>query len=128
MIELTPINIVYEPIFDEKIPVPCFFTDQIFLAYRSYIGRFDKGKERISNRIVKQYHYCEKGFGKNDEAMKKHLRICEKREGITYSFDNGQIITFQDNLEYLGDAPFTVHFDFETTTGDSVFFTQKCLL
>ena len=67
MIELTPINIVYEPIFDEKIPVPCFFTDQIFLAYRSYIGRFDKGKERISNRIVKQYHYCEKSFAKNDE-------------------------------------------------------------
>ena len=67
MIELTPINIVYEPIFDEKIPVPCFSTDQIFLAYRSYIGRFDKGKERISNRIVKQYHYCEKGFAKNDE-------------------------------------------------------------
>ena len=67
MIELTPINIVYEPTFDEKIPVPCFFTDQIFLAYRSYIGRFDKGKERISNRIVQQYHYCEKSFAKNDE-------------------------------------------------------------
>ena len=125
MIELTAINIVYELIFDEKIPVPCFFTDQIFLAYRSYIGRFDKGKERISNRIVKQYHYCEKLFAKNDEVMKEHLRICKEREGITYSFDNGQIITFQDNLEYLGDAPFTVYFDFETTTGDSVFFIQK---
>ena len=128
MIELTAINIVYELIFDEKIPVPCFFTDQIFLAYRSYIGRFDKGKERISNRIVKQYHYCEKLFAKNDEVMKEHLRICKEREGITYSFDNGQIITFQDNLEYLGDAPFTVYFDFETTTGDSVFFVQKCSL
>ena len=128
MIELTAINIVYELIFDEKIPVPCFFTDQIFLAYRSYIGRFDKGKERISNHIVKQYHYCEKLFAKNDEVMKEHLRICKEREGITYSFDNGQIITFQDNLEYLGDAPFTVYFDFETTTGDSVFFIQKCSL
>ena len=28
-IELTPINIVYERSYDEKIPVPCFFTDQI---------------------------------------------------------------------------------------------------
>ena len=42
-----------------------------------------------------------------------------------YSFDNGQIITFQDNFKYLGDIPFTVYFDFETTTGDSVFFDSE---
>ena len=49
--------------------------------------------------------------------MKKHLTICAAREGITYSFDNGQIINFQDNFKYLGDVPFTVYFDFEITTG-----------
>ena len=54
--------------------------------------------------------------------MKKHLRICAARERITYSFDNGQIITFQDNFKYLGDVPFIIYFDFETTTGDSVVF------
>ena len=26
-IEFIPINIVYEPIYNENIPVPCFFTD-----------------------------------------------------------------------------------------------------
>ena len=52
--------------------------------------------------------------------MKKYLTICAAREGITYSFDNGQIIIFQDNFKYLGDVPYTVYFDFETTTGDSV--------
>ena len=53
MIELTTINnIVYEPSYDEKIPVPCFFTDHFFLACRSYTGRFDKGKERIANAIT----------------------------------------------------------------------------
>ena len=53
MIELTAINnIVYEPSYDEKIHVPCFFTDHFFLAYRSYIGRFGQGKERISNAIT----------------------------------------------------------------------------
>ena len=43
-VDIAPINIVYEPMFDGNIPVPCFFTDQIHLAY---IGGFDKGKERI---------------------------------------------------------------------------------
>ena len=60
--------------------------------------------------------------------MKKHLAICAAREGITSSFDNGQIITFQDNFKYLGDVPFTVYFDFEMSTGDSGFLTQKCSL
>ena len=39
--------------------------------------------------------------------MKKHLTICAAREGITYSFNNGHIINFQDNFNYLGDVPFT---------------------
>ena len=45
---------------------------------------------------------------------KKHLPISAAREGITYVFDNGQIIIFQDNFKYLGDIPFSVYFDFET--------------
>ena len=55
--------------------------------------------------------------------MKKHLPICAASEGITYAFDKGQIITFQNKFKYLGDVPFTVYFDFETTTtGGSVSF------
>ena len=34
--------------------------------------------------------------------MKKHLQVCAVKEGITYSFDHGQIITFQDDFKYLG--------------------------
>ena len=57
---------------------------------------------------------------------KKHLPISAAREGITYVFDNGQIIIFQDNFKYLGDIPFSVYFDFETTTTDgSGFFYPK---
>ena len=51
-IELTAINIVYEPSYDEKISVLRFFTDKIYIAYKCYIGRFHKEKERISNCIV----------------------------------------------------------------------------
>ena len=81
----------------------------------------------MCRRTAKQCHYCENFFAKNIEAMKKHLSICAAREGITYPFDNGQIITFQDNFKYLGNISFTVYFDFETTTGSSVFLTEKCM-
>ena len=73
--------------------------------------------------MLVNFHCCENFFTNNDEAKKKHLSICAAREGITYAFDNGQIITFQNNFKYFGDVPFTVYFDFETTTtGGSVFF------
>ena len=57
--------------------------------------------------------------------MKKHLQVCAAREGITYTFNNGQIILFQDNFKYLGDVPFIVYFDSEKTTGNSAFYDPK---
>ena len=57
--------------------------------------------------------------------MEKHNKVCAVKEGIVYTFENGKIISFQDNFKYLGDVPFTVYFDFETTTGDVVFLDLK---
>ena len=57
--------------------------------------------------------------------MKKHLSMCAAKEGITYSFDNGQILDYQDNFKYQGNLPFVVYFDFEKTTGNAVFFDPK---
>ena len=57
--------------------------------------------------------------------MKKHTDVCSTKEGISYCFQNGEIISFQDNFKYLGNVPFTVYFDFETTTGDAVIFDPK---
>ena len=56
--------------------------------------------------------------------MEKHLSICSAKEGITYAFGNGQIINYQNNFKYLGDLPFTVYFDFETTIGGNSAFYQ----
>ena len=52
------------------------------------------------------------------------MSVCSAKEGITYAFDNGHILNYQDNFKYLGDLPFTVYFDFETTTGNSPFFNS----
>ena len=57
--------------------------------------------------------------------MKKHLSICGARQGITYSFDNSQILNYQDHFKYQVDLLFSVYFDFETTMGNAVFFNPR---
>ena len=63
-VEFFPTDIVYEPIYDENVPVLCYFTDKIHLAYRSYIGRYVKGEEKVGHPTAIQCHYCEKSFCK----------------------------------------------------------------
>ena len=60
--------------------------------------------------------------------MQKHLSGCAAKEGIAYSFDNAHIIDYRDNFSYVGNVPFCAYFDFETTTGDAVFFDSKMYL
>ena len=57
--------------------------------------------------------------------MQKHMSCCAGKAGFTFSFDNGKIIDYQDNYKHLGDVPFSIYFDFETTTGSVVFFDAK---
>ena len=45
--------------------------------------------------------------------------------GIAYKPNNQKIESFQKNYHLMGDLPFIVYFDFEMTTGDSVFHEQK---
>ena len=124
-IDFVAIGMVYEPSFDKDKPVLCYFSPNIHLAYKSYIGKFEKGKEKVINRTVRQCHCCKHYLAKKQENMQKHLSICAAKEGITYSFNNSQIIDYQDNYKYIGVLPFTVYFDFETATGDAVFFDSK---
>ena len=61
--------------------------------------------------------------------MKEHLPVCSAKEGLMFSFDNSQIIDYRDSYKYMGDLPFSIYFDFETTTEDAIFFfIQRCLL
>ena len=57
--------------------------------------------------------------------MQTHLSICAAKRGITCSFDNNQIIDYQDNYKYMGDLHFSVYFDFETTTENALVFDLK---
>ena len=61
----------------------------------------------------------------SNEKMKKHLSCCSGKAGFTFSFDNEKIIDYQNHYKNLADLPFTVYYDFETTTGSVVFFDAK---
>ena len=54
--------------------------------------------------------------------MEKHISCCAGQAGFNFSFDNGKIINYQDNYKKIGDLPFAMYYDFETTTGSVVFF------
>ena len=123
--EFKAIDTVYDPSCEKDNPVLCYFTPNIHLAYKNYVGHMEKGREKTYNRSVKQCHYCQNYFLKSVDKMQKHLSIYAAKEGVTYFFDNGQIIDYQDNFKYIGDLPFSVYFDFETTTGNAVFFDSK---
>ena len=98
--EFIPIKIVYEPVYNENIPVPCFFTDQIYLAYRSYVGRFEKRKELISIELSGNATTVKISLLRMT-SLWKNMSICAAREGITYSFDNDQLI-FSGLLKIFG--------------------------
>ena len=42
---------------------------------------------------------------------------CSKIPGITYKFQNEHLPSLEENFKLLGDLPFTVYFDLETTCG-----------
>ena len=99
----------------------------MIVAYRSHVGKIVDGKEKILHPTCRQCPFCENVFAKSTLAMKKHTKVCAAKEGITYTFDNGDIISFQDNFKYMGDVPFTVYFDFEITKGNAVFLCKNVL-
>ena len=123
--DFIPIDIIYEPTLDENKKIECFFAPDISLVYVGYIKKTRNNEKYMESRITRQCQYCTNFFVKTEEKMKKHLSCCSGKAGFTFSFDNGKVIDYQDHYNNLGDMPFSVYFDFETTTGNVGFFYAK---
>ena len=54
-----------------------------------------------------------------------HVKVCSSVVGNAYTFNNWNILSFQDSFKFMSYLPFKVYFDFETTTGDSVINYKK---
>ena len=102
-----------------------YFCPEILLTCRTYVEKFRNGSKYVCHTTARQSYYCNNYFVKSEEKINQHISVCATKVGITYSFDNAKIIDYQDNYRYMGDVPFTVYFDYETTTGNAVFFDTK---
>ena len=49
------------------------------------------------------------------------MNVCGHFLGIVYKFENQNIQTFFDNMKFMGDLPFSIYFDLETTTDKKVY-------
>lgn len=76
-----------------------------------------KRKEVIEHLPARQCYYC--------GSFSSRKEPCSCMTGIAYKPNNQKIESFQKNYHLMGDLPFIVYFDFEMTTGDSVFHEQK---
>ena len=117
-----PVDIAYEPTLDDTKEIDCYFAHDISLAFHCKGEKNRKGKQSFETQRVRQYHFCNNYFAKSFKKMQKRISVCSGQGGFQYSVDNGKIIDYQDHYSKLGDVPFSVYYDFETTTGSAVFF------
>ena len=123
---LLPIYIVYEPTLNTEKPIEFFSANKIHLAFNTSYDKFVRGnKKKVNRNSTRQCPYCNNFFMETEKKMKEHITSCAGQAGFSFSFDNGKIINYQDNFKKLGDLPFTVYYDFETTTGSVIFFDAK---
>ena len=115
---------IYKLVNNSSKLINCFFTDNLHLAYRVYCSRVKNGDEIIEKLSARQCCYCDKYIA-NYNTVKKHIKSYSDVTGIVYIFENNKIFSFQNNFKYIGDLPFVVYFDFETTTGDSILHDSK---
>ena len=59
-----------------------------------------------------------KKFLKKKAIFDRHIKTCSGKPGV-YSFEIQNIVTFEDNIKYQGDVPFSLYADFETTAPTS---------
>ena len=111
-----PLNILYMPVKKENDVIECFFTDDLKNAYTAL---YLKGTHERSAETLYECFYCNE-FWITKSRYEKHLRVCGKKPGVVYNFDLKNIVTFEENVKYKGDVPFSVYADFETSvpTGD----------
>ena len=98
-----PIDIVYEPGYNESFPVLYLSTDEIDLAPRSYNRKMIRGKEKIEDLTVKDCYYCENYFARNNGKMKKHLEVCAGK--AIYIIFNNEKKAVEDLHQGSGSGP-----------------------
>ena len=109
-----PFDLVYKPVRKPNEQIKCYFSRDLSKAYRNTCSR----GEKLHHGFENQCYYCNKFFPRSDK-YKRHTEHCSGVPGIACSFNNQNLVTFEDNLGYKGDLLVVAYIDFETTAPTS---------
>ena len=56
--------------------------------------------------------------------METHVKVCAGQAGYSLVFDQS-VVNYQENFNKISDLPFSVYYDFETTTGSAIYADAK---
>ena len=115
--KMSPIAIIYKPVRKETENIDCYFSKKINYAFRTSFSENDK----IRHGTAFQCHYCSTYYGRKDK-FDRHIENCAGQPGFVYNFNTQSLVTFEENLKFKRDIPFTAYIDFETTVP-----TDDCL-
>ena len=110
--EFVPVDIIYIPTKNAQILPDCYYTTNISNAYTAL---YSEGLKTRRAFTIYECYYCNKFFRqKNKKDL--HLKVCSGKPGIVYNFCSQTLTSFEDNYGAKGNVPFSIYFDFETTS------------
>ena len=110
--EFEPIDIIYIPIKNAQILPSCCYTTNIANAYTAL---YSEGLKTLRSFTIYECYYCNKFF-RQKNTKGHHLKVCSGKPGIVYNFCSQTLTSFENNFSAKGDVPFSIYFDFETTS------------
>ena len=110
--EFEPVDIIYIPTKNAQILPLCYYTTNISDAYTAL---YSEGLKTRRSYSIYECYYCNKFFRQKNKKD-HHLKICSGKAGVVYNFCSQTLTSFEDNYSAIGDVPFSIYFDFETTS------------
>ena len=109
------IDVAYKPFSRIDQIVNCYFTSSIRNAYCTAIHLKKSPGNHVRAMLCMQQVFCAE-----KKSLESNLKTCCSMPGIVYKFENQNIQTFFDNRKFMGDPPFTIYFDSETTSSKKI--------
>ena len=110
--EFEPVDTIYIPTKNVQILPLCYYTTNISNAYTAL---YSEGLKTRRAYTIYECYYCNKFFRQKNKKD-HHLKICSGKPGVVYNFCSQTLTSFEDNYSAIGDVPFSIYFDFETTS------------
>lgn len=105
--EFRPLDLAYKPINRIDQNIDFYFSKLMRKAYRVVSNK----KNGVESTTADQCFACNKLFIEK-KSLENHKRACSSMPGLVYKFENQNILTFEENVKFMGDLPFAIYFDF----------------